>query len=77
MQYAWAIIYSAKWKRVAEFKVETMSDSTDENPKDKAMTLAMDFCQNIDHHHLGGEQLGWVICTITCQFGFPVFVLLM
>ena len=39
----------------------------------RTVTLVMDFCHNLDHPHLGGEQPGDIYIIIH-QFGFAVLV---
>jgi len=58
-------------KKFAQYKVDAANESINEiNPSKRTVTLVMDFCQNLDLPHLGGEQPGdtyyyspiWLYC---------------
>lgn len=58
-------------KELAKLKFDAANETlTEKNPLKKTITLVMDFCQNLDLPHLGGEQPGdtyyfspvWLYC---------------
>ena len=57
-------------KQFAELKFKAATNSIYATSENKTVTLVMDFCQNLDLHHLGGEQpgdtyyysLAWLYC---------------
>ena len=43
-------------KRLAQIKVDKAIESVDASPENNTVTLVLDYCQNLDLPHLGGEQ---------------------
>ena len=57
-------------KRLVQEKVEKAIESVNASPENRTVTLVLDYCQNLDLPHLGGEQPGdtyyfslvWLYC---------------
>ena len=57
-------------KRFVQIKVDEANESVDASAQNKTVTLVLDYCQNLDLPHLGGEQPGdtyyfspvWLYC---------------